>query len=70
MKIADSVQFSPFMTSNEMFNIGQFQQNSIFRMTLHELTEPKGPENIICTMKMYVDTFHDHHTEKQQLHGG
>ena len=62
MKIADSVVLSLFMTSTEMCSTGQAplhrrKQNSIFIMTLNELSDFKGPENIICTMMVIRGDF-------------
>ena len=38
-----------------------------FQMTKNELNDPKGPENIICTMMMYREAFYGRHMAQYQL---
>ena len=38
-----------------------------FKMTLNELNDPKEPENIICTMVMYVETFYNTTTAAEKI---
>ena len=37
-------------------------QNSIFRIIIDEINDPKGLENIICIMMMNGETFYGRHT--------
>ena len=62
MKIANSVLFSLFRTSNEICNICHTPSTglsgTLFSNDSNELNDPKGPENIICIMMMYGEMFH------------
>ena len=52
----------PDMTSDVYRGRKQQYNQQKSEMTTNELNDPKGPENIICTMMMYGESFYGRHT--------